>query len=218
MIKSNLDVVVDMPKLKSPFIRKTINGQYVVTPEIDPDYQWVFDEPAVKAVEKLHGTNVSVVVDDGEITKIFNRKTRIRFWSGNPIIKCVLTSCEKGWIDFTKDGQYFGEAMGGKIQANPLDLKVDMWMPFALAQKKLMYTSFYEHDRTFENWSNWFKDYLFSLMARKYAKDKEKKVFAEGVVFYHPDGVRMAKLRRDMFDWFKGSRHKAKPPQRKEDK
>ena len=61
-------IVSDMPKLQSPFIRKTINGNYVVTPEIDPEYQWVFDEPAVKAIEKLDGTNVSVIVEDGEIT------------------------------------------------------------------------------------------------------------------------------------------------------
>ena len=98
--------------------------------------------------------------------------------------------------------------MGDKIQGNPLNLKNRLWMPFVLAETKLMYTSFYQHDRTFENWSNWFKDYLFSLMAQKYAKDKETtKVMAEGVVFYHPDGIRMAKLRRDMFDWYKGERH-----------
>ena len=30
--------------------------------------------------------------------------------------------------------------------------------------------------------------------------------FVEGIVFTHPDG-RMAKLRRDMFDWYEGRRH-----------
>ena len=195
-----------MPKLESPFIRKTIDGNYVVTPEINPDYNWVFEEPAVKAIEKIDGTNVSIVVEKGEVTQIYNRTTRIRFWSGSPIVQCLLNSAEKGWLKF-RDGQYFGEAVGEKIQANPLNLAKRLFIPFELAESKLMYTSFYEHDRTFENWQSWFKDYLFSLMARKYAVDKEKKVFAEGVVFYHPDGIRMAKLRRDMFDWFEGRRH-----------
>lgn len=195
---------MDMPKLESPFVRKTINGRYVVTPEIDPKYQWVFDESAVKAIEKLDGTNVSVVVEKGEVTQIYNRTQRIGFWSGSPVVQCLLNSSEKGWLKF-KDGQYFGEAVGEKIQANPLGLKDRLWMPFELAEKKLMYTSFYQHERTFENWSNWFKDYLFSLMARKYAVDREKKVFAEGVVFYHPDGTKMCKLRRDMFDWYNGT-------------
>jgi hypothetical protein len=34
----------------------------------------------------------------------------------------------------------------------------------------------------------------------------KKQVLAEGLVFCHPDG-RMAKLRRDMFDWYKVPRH-----------
>ena len=38
-------------------------------------------------------------------------------------------------------------------------------------------------------------------------KDGHYKGFVEGVVFTHPDG-RMAKLRKDMFDWHKGPRHK----------
>lgn len=207
-MKSNIsNIVLDMPKLQSPFIRKEINGQYVVTPEIDPDYQWVFDEPRVKAIEKLDGTNVSVVVENGEIAQIYNRTSRVGFWSGSLIVSCLLNSAEKGWLRFTKDGQYFGEAIGDKIQGNPLGLKDRLWMPYEVAESKLMYTSFYQHERTFENWSSWFKDYLFSLMAQKYSVNKEKKVFAEGVVFYHPDGVRMAKLRRDMFDWYTGERH-----------
>ena len=162
-----------------------------------------YSKKCLEAVEKLDGTNVSVVVKKGTVTQIYNRTSRIDFWSGSPIMSCLFNSAEKGWLKFTKDGQFFGEAVGEKIQTNPLELKDRLWMPFELAESKLMYTSFYQHDRTFENWSSWFKDYLFSLMARKYAVDKEKQVFAEGVVFYHPDGVRMAKLRRDMFPWAK---------------
>ena len=38
--------VRDMPKLESPFIRKMINNRYVVTPEINPGYEWVFEDDA----------------------------------------------------------------------------------------------------------------------------------------------------------------------------
>jgi hypothetical protein len=37
-------------------------------------------------------------------------------------------------------------------------------------------------------------------------EEGRKNGFVEGIVFTHPDG-RMAKLRRDMFDWFTGRRH-----------
>jgi len=43
---------------------------------------------------------------------------------------------------------------------------------------------------------------LYWLMKHGDKKDS----FVEGIVFTHPDG-RMAKLRCDMFDWFKGRRH-----------
>jgi len=206
-MKSNKkSMILDMPKLQSPFIRKVIDGEYIVTPEIDPEYRWVFDEPAVKCIEKLDGTNVSILIEKGEVTQIYNRKNKISFWGGSPIVQCLLNSSEKKWLNFP-DGQYFGEALGDKIQGNQLGLREKLWMPYELAEIKLMYTSFYKHERTFDNWSDWFKDYLFSLMAEKYATDKGKKVFAEGVVFYHPDGIRMAKLRRDMFGWYSGDRH-----------
>jgi len=49
----------DMPKIESPFIRKEIDGNYIVTPEIAEGYEWVFEDDSVMAIEKLHGTNVS---------------------------------------------------------------------------------------------------------------------------------------------------------------
>lgn len=53
--------VIDFPKVKSPFVRETIGGHYVVTPNIEPGYQWVFEDDGVMAMDKLHGTNVCVV-------------------------------------------------------------------------------------------------------------------------------------------------------------
>ena len=45
---------------------------------------------------------------------------------------------------------------------------------------------------------------LYNLrIHKKSAEQWESHKFVEGIVFTHPDG-RMAKLRRNMFDWFKG--------------
>ncbi len=197
-------MIHDMPKIESPFIRKDVDGHYVVTPEINPDYAWVFSNPEVRAVEKLHGTNVSILVEGGTPTRIFNRTNEIAFFSGSPIVDCLLHSLERGWLP-TADGQWFGEAVGPKIQANPLKLP-RLWIPLSWAFEHLAYTSWHKYPKTYENISSWFKDFLFSLAHRKYA-EKDEKLFAEGVVFTHPDG-RMAKLRRDMFDWWTGPRHK----------
>lgn len=88
-------------------------------------------------------------------------------------------------------------------------LDFNEWYPFAKAINDLRYKSFHEHERNFDNWSSWFKDWLHSLYYQKLASKKgfTDKVFAEGVVFYNlkrkaESQSYMAKLRRDMFDWF----------------
>lgn len=205
MIQNNYAKPVDMPKLESPFIRQTINGVYVVTPVINPDYNWVFEEPAVEAVEKLDGTNVSIVIENSKVTQIFNRTVELEVFGGSPIIPSIFNSSER-WGLPKEDGQYFGESVGDKIQANPLKIKERLWIPFYRAKQSLSYHSWHKHPKTFENISIWFKDFLFSLAHKKYA-EKDEQILAEGVVFYHPDGIRMAKLRRDMFDWYTGDRH-----------
>ena len=79
MIKNNYSHPVDMPKLESPFYREEINGNYVVTPKVNFDYHWVFDEPAVEAVEKLDGTNVSIVIEKGKV------KQKVILYLGNAL-------------------------------------------------------------------------------------------------------------------------------------
>ena len=52
-------------------------NKYVVTPKIDPDYIWVFEDDSVRAIEKLDGTNVSIVVQGGRITSVWNRENPV---------------------------------------------------------------------------------------------------------------------------------------------
>jgi hypothetical protein len=206
----------DMPKLQSPFVRKEINGIYVVTPEINPGYEWVFDDKDVIAVEKLHGTNVSILIRDGVITGIWNRTERLPFFNKGKshIIRGVINSFEKGYMEFLSDGQHFGELIGPKINGNPYNLKGNLWIPFnGYARKHLSYKSWGKYPKDFTTISNWFKELMPLLNLRLHAIDDQtrneilKSGFVEGVVFTHPDG-RMAKLRKDMFDWFQGPRHK----------
>lgn len=211
---------IDMPKLDSPFVRKEIDGAYVVTPEVAPGFEWVFEDPSVMAVEKLHGTNVSVVVEGGVVTSVWNRDARLPFFMKGKryVMEGLLDALDRGWLDL-RDGQHFGELVGPKLHGDPHAIGKHMWVPFAtVGRRKLTYKSFHEHPKTFDGLSEWFRTSLFSLFACNFhglppreqldkPADGGERPFCEGIVFTHPDG-RMAKLRRDMFTWFKGRRHK----------
>ena len=193
--------IKDFPKIKSPFIRRGDN--FLVTPEIDEELRWVFEDDSVTCQEKLDGTNVSIVIENGKITRVFNRKNEEDIWKNSPIMLAVRESYNKGYCRF-EDGQYFGEAIGEKIQGNNYNIRGNIWLPYDTYFKKhLTYKSWGKYPKDFKTISDWFKD-LMPLFALSIG---QKNGFVEGVVFHHPDG-RMAKLRRDMFDWYNGKRHK----------
>jgi len=198
-----METIRDMPKLQSPFVRESNeHGDYVVTPIIEEDYGWVFDDPTVRAVEKLHGTNVSIYIQDGVIAGVWNRTARVPFFNRGKeyIIDGVREAYSRKYTEFLPDGQHFGECIGPKINSNLYKLEKPLWMPFSRLQDQYSYTSWGRYPKTFDAISVWFKE-LMPLFGRKH--DSE---FVEGVVFTHPDG-RMAKLRRDMFAWYDGRRH-----------
>lgn len=216
VVDNSKDKITDMPKIHSPFKRhENSEGEYVVYDEVNEDYEWVFDEAEkVMAVEKLHGTNVSVVIENGNITAVFNRQNRIPPYTDGKqfITKGILNSIKKGYLDLP-DGQYYGELIGPKLHKNPHQVDKHYWIPFQrYAQKHLEYKSYGDHPTDFESISNWFKDGLFSLFHSKWhgtsldEASVTNDVFCEGIMFTHPDG-RMAKLRRDMFEWYDGERH-----------
>jgi hypothetical protein len=200
----------DMPKLESPFIRENINGDYVVTPKIAEGYEWVFEDDSVMAIEKLHGTNVSIIIEEGTITSVWNRSARIPpFNKGKDFVtRGVLNSFQRGYCDLP-DGQWFGELVGPKVNGNPYNLGDWLWIPFSTYGKKnLSYKSWGKYPKTYEAISEWFKDLmpLFCMKVQGKGPEEITYPFVEGIVFTHPDG-RLAKLRRDMFDWYEGKRH-----------
>lgn len=202
---------VDMPKLGSPFVRKEVDGAYVVTPEIAPGFEWVFEDDSVIATEKLHGTNVSIVVEDGTIKSIWNRTSRIPFFTRGKsfIVQGLLESFDRGYCDLA-DGRHFGELVGPKLHGDPHKVGKHLWIPFnSYAREHLAYKSWGKYPKTFEAISEWFEKGLFSLYGCRIHKAKpDASKFVEGVVFVQPSTGKMAKLRRDMFPWFKGPRHK----------
>lgn len=206
--------ILDMPKIESPFKRiLDKEGDYVVTPEITEGCEWIFSggEDEVLCTEKLDGTDVSIIIENGKITRIFNRTNEIPFFNkgGKYISEAILNSFERGYCDFT-DGQYFGEVIGIKLQGNPYKLDVHLWIPFnTYCREHLAYKSWHKYPKTFENIEKWFlskveEGGIFSLFMRKRNIIQKP----EGVVFHNLKTGQMAKLRLDMFKKFKGERHK----------
>lgn len=219
-------MITDFPKIECPFVRKEYEVEmesfkkygseyklrtpkaYLVVNEVNPGFEWVFEDKDTIATEKLDGTNVGLEVKDGRLVSLQNRKNVIdplQIMKGKAfLIEGVFMAIQKGYV---KDNAIqFGEIIGPKLQGNPLNIVSHLWYPFERCVKYLTYRSFHEHERTFDNLSSWFKDYLKSRLDSKKVGFEEA-AMAEGVVFYNE--IRRAKkeryrakLRRDMFPWF----------------
>ncbi len=117
----------------------------------------------------------------------------------------IAFAIQKGWLSGLKDGDYYGELIGEIINGNPHKIKGHMFVPFHYLARKCHWRSWIknQYSKDFDTISIWFKN-LDSLFNQVLGLDNIK---TEGLVFHHPDGKRMAKLRRDMFDWYEGERH-----------
>ena len=200
----------DMPKIESPFVRKIINGDYLVTPEIAEGYEWVFNDDNVLCTEKLDGTNVSIVIENGVITSVWNRTARIPFFNRGKkhIIEGVLESYDRGYMDLLPDGQHFGELIGEKVNGNRYKIEGHLWIPFeTFVRKHLAYKSWGKYPKDYQTISGWLRDDIFSLFMSMKHKERSKEK-PEGLVFVQLSTGKMAKLRCDMYDWCQGHRHK----------
>lgn len=216
--------LTNFPKLHCPFIRETVNVDiedwekhgrslqmrspeiYMITNQINPGYEWVIDDPDTIAIEKLNGTNLKLLTEEGRLVAVQNRKNIIDVLQvvkgQSHLIEGVFQSIGRGYIE--KDGEQNGELIGPKLQGNPYGLVTHLWYPFEKAIKHLRYNSFDEHERSIENWSSWFKDYLYSRFSTKRG---DNTIMAEGIVLYNlkrkeKGKIWRAKIRRDMFSWY----------------
>lgn len=196
--------IKDFPKIQCPFVKINHN----VTPEIAKGFEWIFED-GVLAVDKLHGTNICVILEDGIVKAIDNRANRLMdkpsistSLKGFSLfaIKGILNAMGRGWIEKGFTGRIYGELIGPKINKNIHLVNDYMFVPFDMLKRCYNWNSWYvnKYPKNFESISEWFKE-LPSLFTKKISK---KDAYAEGLVFYHPKGYR-AKLRRDQFDWYK---------------
>lgn len=187
-----------------------------VTDQIEPGYEWILD-PDVLAVDKLHGTNVGIRVHEGTVVAISNRENQIWKKEDGLFKKAgilqqalygILSSQDRGWMP-KQDGVYYGELIGPKINGNIHGADSPLWVPFDYLREKCHWHSWVkgQHPKTFESISEWFKE-LPSLFSKIVFN---KTCIAEGLIFCKPPKTgkfgRMAKLRRDMFDWYVGDHH-----------
>ncbi|MDO8641459.1 MAG: RNA ligase family protein [Nitrosarchaeum sp.] len=231
------EVLTNFPKIECPFIRRYYKADkeqlrhflsthkmrlnydgllYLITPEINPGYEWVFEDRDTFATEKLDGTNIKIMVKDKRIAIVQNRSNppidlfRIDI-DNSRYIEGLSFAISRKYIK--DDGEYAGELLGPKVQNNPYKLTTHEWYPFDVAISSLRFTAFDKHtlyDRSFSSLSVWFKDYLRSLYYVKRHKEVKMvdSIFAEGVVFYNLKRKAanlwpwMAKMRRDMFRWY----------------
>jgi hypothetical protein len=217
--------IIDFPKLECVFEKDTIDGIYQVIPKIKEEYRWVFTEDCL-AVTKLNGTNTSIVIENGKITKILNRLNVIDLWKSNTWfyegIRWAIDS--KVFIpELMSDGQFWGELIGKKLQGNPYQLESYRWLPFDYLKEKYSFKFWDEivkdcKDKSDQEIFNIVDDIfknLWCIYKRQLGIKEEvnentkfEGLAGEGIVFYNKKTNQMCKLRRDQFKWFSGKRHK----------
>ncbi len=178
-----------MQKIETIFDR---DEHFKVTSKVRIGCEWVLNREGI-ATEKIDGTNIRVTVNAGKITKVEKRH--------NPTREEKASGQEPGYIDAKRedpsdkhifraidgtdtskwpDGSWHCEAIGPKIQGNPLGLQTPICYPFSFNPIVV-----WNVPRTYKGLRDFFKDF-----DSKYSPGHK----AEGIVFHHPDG-RMAKIK-----------------------
>jgi len=159
--------------------------------------RWVFEGEGT-ATEKLDGMNVRLTVRSGRLVRVEKRRNPSAAQKKEGIVDGWYVDTADGaaedrWIlaaahatDVTgwPDGEHSCEALGPRIQGNPLGLDEHRCVPF-----NVEVPVYGETPRTYADlW-----DFLIRLESR-FAPGH----LAEGIVFHHPDG-RRAKIKRKDF-------------------
>lgn len=194
------------PKIEAPYTRRENDrGQYVVSGDVVDRYDWVFDRAEeVEAVEKIHGENVCVKLEDGEIVEAARREGDRTMEIIDPykprnhyIVRGIQNSSQRfSYLtkDFDEDGWYFGELVGPDVHGNPYRLDENLFVPFDWLRRKATYRSYGRYSVDPEDISDWLESEIFSLfyylmhdIEDLSDASVENGVFVEGIVFVHPD-------------------------------
>ncbi len=182
-----------MQKIETIFDR---GDNFRVVRKIREGTEWVFAGEGV-ATEKLDGTNIRITVASGKITNVEKRRNPTReekalgqepgyidAHESDPADKHIFRAVNGTDVSQLNDGNYSCEAVGPKIQGNPLGLLTPTCYLFTVAPVIILNVP-----RTFDGLREFFKAF-----DSHYSPNHK----AEGIVFHHPDG-RMAKIKAKDF-------------------
>ncbi|HET9143782.1 hypothetical protein [Actinophytocola sp.] len=158
--------------------------------------RWVFEGDGV-GTEKLDGTNVRLTVRSGQLVRVEKRRNPSKAQKESGIIdgwyvdttdsaddKWILAAARNTDVSDWPDGEHSCEALGPRVQGNPLGLDEHRCVPFnRMAPVYVQVPRSYEGLQTF-----------LATLESKFAPGH----LAEGIVFHHPDG-RRAKIKRKDF-------------------
>jgi hypothetical protein len=158
---------------------------------------WVFGGEGTPT-EKLDGTNVRLTVRSGQVVRVEKRRNPSKVQKQQGIVdgwyvdtdeysaedKWILLAARNTDVSGWPDGEHACEALGPRVQGNPLDLADHLCVPF-----NLDVPVYGDVPRSYDG----LRDLLATLESR-YAPGHP----AEGIVFHHPDG-RRAKIKRKDF-------------------
>ena len=184
-----------MEKIPTIFDR---DENFRVTPKVRPGCEWVFDGHGT-ATEKLDGTNVRLTIRSGQLVRLEKRRNPTKLQKKQGIIDGWYVDADDGaredrWIyeaarstDVAAwpDGEHSCEALGPKIQGNPLGLERHLCVPFNIEVPTVD-----PIDRSFDGLQA-----ALPTLDSVYSPGHP----AEGIVFHHPDG-RRAKIKRKDFE------------------
>ena len=183
-----------MQKIPTLFDR---DDDFRVTDRVRVGCEWVLAGEGT-ATEKLDGTNVRLTLRGGRVVRVEKRRNPTKLQKKQGVVDGWYVEAQEGaaeekWIfeavantDTTgwPDGEHPAEALGPRIQGNPLELDSHVCVPFDLSVP-----TYDDMPRTFDG----LRQALGELESRF-----RPGTVAEGIVFHHPDG-RRAKIKRKDF-------------------
>ncbi len=190
-IRKGIQVVEKIPTLYER------DDRFHVVDAPRPECKWVFDGEGTPT-EKLDGTNLRLTVRSGQLVRVEKRRNPSKVQKQQGIVdgwysdsdphsaedKWVLAAAKNTDVSGWPDGEHPCEALGPRIQGNPLELSDHLCVPF-----NLEVPLYRDVPRDYEG----LREFLATLESAFSPGH-----LAEGIVFHHPDG-RRAKIKRKDF-------------------
>jgi hypothetical protein len=183
-----------MEKIPTLFDR---DDHFRVVDKLRAGCAWVLDGEGTPT-EKLDGSNVRLTVRSGQLVRVEKRRNPSKQQKQQGIVdgwyvdaddasaedKWLLAAARATDVSGWPDGEHPCEALGPRIQGNPLGLPGQLCVPFNLRAPV-----YQDVPRNYQE----LREFLATLES-KFAPGH----LAEGIVFHHPDG-RRAKIKRKDF-------------------